>query len=144
MKLYNECYLFLLILIVNYFFSRNPPVAPRTSQIQYKPGNSDDLKSIYELIDCCVLLYCTVAHKYVMLVADLRDNLAKLPECFKDLKSTEPSEQSCARFSFDDTNVTPANFTENMKATFYKVCILLEPNFGFTKIPFFLFRVVHC
>lgn len=43
--------------------------------------------SICELLDCCVIFYYSVAHKYVVMIADLRDNISHLSDILLETKT---------------------------------------------------------
>lgn len=50
------------------------------------PGNIDNHKSICEIIDCSILFYQSVAYKYVVMIADLRDNISNLSNILIETK----------------------------------------------------------
>uniref|UniRef100_A0A8D8BCF2 E3 ubiquitin-protein ligase RNF123 n=1 Tax=Culex pipiens TaxID=7175 RepID=A0A8D8BCF2_CULPI len=50
-------------------------------------GNVDARMSICELLDCCVIFYYSVAHKYVVMIADLRDNISHLSDILLETKT---------------------------------------------------------
>jgi Kip1 ubiquitination-promoting complex protein 1 len=49
-------------------------------------GNIDNHKSICELVDCCIMFYYSVAYKYVVMIADLRDNISHLSNILIETK----------------------------------------------------------
>lgn len=49
-------------------------------------GNSDNHKSVCEIIDCCIMFYHSVAYKYVVMIADLRDNITHLSNILIETK----------------------------------------------------------
>lgn len=50
------------------------------------PGNINNHFSICEIIDCSVLFYLNVAYKYVLMIADLRDNISHLSNILLESK----------------------------------------------------------
>ncbi|XP_065083539.1 E3 ubiquitin-protein ligase RNF123 isoform X2 [Ochlerotatus camptorhynchus] len=50
-------------------------------------GNMDEQQSICELLDCAVIFYYSVAHKYVIMIADLRDNICHLSDILLETKT---------------------------------------------------------
>ncbi|XP_053673835.1 E3 ubiquitin-protein ligase RNF123 [Anopheles nili] len=50
-------------------------------------GPLDSYRTVCELIDCCVIFYNAVAHKYVVMIADLRDNITHLSDILIETKS---------------------------------------------------------
>lgn len=48
------------------------------NDVPVSPGNLEENKSICEIIDCCIMFYHSVAYKYVVMIADLRDNISHL------------------------------------------------------------------
>ncbi|KXJ75047.1 hypothetical protein RP20_CCG012419 [Aedes albopictus] len=52
-----------------------------------KAGNMDERQSICELLDCAVIFYYSVAHKYVVMIADLRDNICHLSDILLETKT---------------------------------------------------------
>lgn len=48
------------------------------NDVPVSPGNLEQHKSICEIIDCCIMFYHSVAYKYVVMIADLRDNISHL------------------------------------------------------------------
>lgn len=119
---------------------------PANKQLPMKipNGNIDDLKSFYEIIDTCLILYIATAHKYIMMVAELRDCIANLSERLEhddDYMATESSESFVA-ITLDDNGATQ-NLSQNVKRNFYTVSF---ENSGLYRspcyIPFF-FRIVQ-
>lgn len=51
------------------------------------PGNIDSNKSICEIIDCSIMFYHSVAYKYVVMIADLRDNISHLSNILVETKN---------------------------------------------------------
>ncbi|KAL7041272.1 hypothetical protein ACKWTF_000697 [Chironomus riparius] len=51
------------------------------------PGNIDNHKSICEIIDCTIMFYQSVAYKYVVMIADLRDNISHLSNILMETKN---------------------------------------------------------
>lgn len=51
------------------------------------PGNVDNHKSICEIIDCSIMFYHSVAYKYVVMIADLRDNISHLSNILLETKN---------------------------------------------------------
>ena len=51
------------------------------------PGNVDNHKSICEIIDCCIMFYTSCAVKYVVMIADLRDNISHLSNILRETKN---------------------------------------------------------
>lgn len=51
------------------------------------PGNIDNHKSICEIIDCSIMFYHNVAYKYVLMIADLRDNISHLSNILIETKN---------------------------------------------------------
>lgn len=49
-------------------------------------GNIDNHKSISEIIDCSIMFYHSVAYKYVVMIADLRDNISHLSNILIETK----------------------------------------------------------
>lgn len=49
-------------------------------------GNLENHKSICEIIDCCIMFYHSVAYKYVVMIADLRDNITHLSNILIETK----------------------------------------------------------
>lgn len=49
-------------------------------------GNIDNHKSICEIIDCSIMFYHSVAYKYVVMIADLRDNISHLSNILIETK----------------------------------------------------------
>ncbi|XP_055613929.1 E3 ubiquitin-protein ligase RNF123 [Uranotaenia lowii] len=47
----------------------------------------DDRLSICDLLDCAVTFYFSVAHKYVVMIADLRDNISHLSDILLETKT---------------------------------------------------------
>lgn len=58
--------------------SFDPPISP---------GNVDNHKSICEIIDCSIMFYHSVAYKYVVMIADLRDNISHLSNILLETKN---------------------------------------------------------
>ncbi|XP_058453045.1 E3 ubiquitin-protein ligase RNF123 isoform X2 [Malaya genurostris] len=50
-------------------------------------GNMDVRLSICDLLDCSVIFYYAVAHKYVIMIADLRDNISHLSDILVETKT---------------------------------------------------------
>lgn len=50
-------------------------------------GNLESHKSICEIIDCCIMFYHSVAYKYVVMIADLRDNISHLSNILTETKN---------------------------------------------------------
>ncbi|XP_062548443.1 E3 ubiquitin-protein ligase RNF123 [Armigeres subalbatus] len=50
-------------------------------------GHMDEAQSICELLDCAVIFYYSVAHKYVVMIADLRDNICHLSDILLETKT---------------------------------------------------------
>ncbi|XP_040165618.1 E3 ubiquitin-protein ligase RNF123 isoform X2 [Anopheles arabiensis] len=50
-------------------------------------GQLDPYRAVCELLDCCVIFYNAVAHKYVVMIADLRDNITHLSDILLETKS---------------------------------------------------------
>ncbi|XP_058814876.1 E3 ubiquitin-protein ligase RNF123 [Topomyia yanbarensis] len=50
-------------------------------------GNMDVRLSICDLLDCSVIFYYAVAHKYVIMIADLRDNICHLSDILVETKT---------------------------------------------------------
>uniref|UniRef100_A0A182Q7E1 RING-type E3 ubiquitin transferase n=1 Tax=Anopheles farauti TaxID=69004 RepID=A0A182Q7E1_9DIPT len=50
-------------------------------------GPLDPYRAVCELLDCCVIFYNAVAHKYVVMIADLRDNITHLSDILLETKS---------------------------------------------------------
>jgi Kip1 ubiquitination-promoting complex protein 1 len=51
------------------------------------PGNVDHHKSICEIIDCCIMFFQSVSYKYVVMIADLRDNISHLSNILIETKN---------------------------------------------------------
>lgn len=51
------------------------------------PGNIDRHKSICEIVDCSIMFYHSVAYKYVVMIADLRDNISHLSNILIETKN---------------------------------------------------------
>lgn len=49
-------------------------------------GNLDNHNSICEIIDCSIMFYHSVAYKYVVMIADLRDNISHLSNILIETK----------------------------------------------------------
>lgn len=49
-------------------------------------GNVENHKSICEIIDCSIMFYHSVAYKYVVMIADLRDNISHLSNILIETK----------------------------------------------------------
>lgn len=49
-------------------------------------GNVDNHKSLCEIIDCSIMFYHSVAYKYVVMIADLRDNISHLSNILIETK----------------------------------------------------------
>lgn len=49
-------------------------------------GNVENHKSICEIIDCSIMFYHSVAYKYVVMIADLRDNISHLSNILTETK----------------------------------------------------------
>ncbi|XP_055546728.1 E3 ubiquitin-protein ligase RNF123 [Wyeomyia smithii] len=49
--------------------------------------NLDNRMSICDLLDCAVIFYYSVAHKYVVMIADLRDNISHLSDILLETKT---------------------------------------------------------
>jgi Kip1 ubiquitination-promoting complex protein 1 len=49
-------------------------------------GNVETHKSICEIIDCSIMFYHSVAYKYVVMIADLRDNITHLSNILTETK----------------------------------------------------------
>lgn len=49
-------------------------------------GTIDVIKSLNELLDCAIIYYYAIAHKYVVMIADLRDNIALLSDILHETK----------------------------------------------------------
>ncbi|KFB45879.1 AGAP009295-PA-like protein [Anopheles sinensis] len=50
-------------------------------------GPMDSYRAVCELLDCCVVFYNAIAHKYVVMIADLRDNISHLSDILLETKS---------------------------------------------------------
>uniref|UniRef100_A0A182JMG6 RING-type E3 ubiquitin transferase n=1 Tax=Anopheles atroparvus TaxID=41427 RepID=A0A182JMG6_ANOAO len=50
-------------------------------------GPLDPYRAVCELLDCCVIFYNAIAHKYVIMIADLRDNISHLSDILLETKS---------------------------------------------------------
>lgn len=50
-------------------------------------GNLESHKSLCEIIDCCIMFYHSVAYKYVVMIADLRDNISHLSNILIETKN---------------------------------------------------------
>lgn len=50
------------------------------------PGNIDNHTSICEIVDCSIMFYHSVAYKYVVMIADLRDNISHLSNILIETK----------------------------------------------------------
>lgn len=102
--------------------------ATEAKYIPVKPGELDQRKSICQLLDCSVLFYYAVAHKYIVMVsaltlrcgkdrrilslfinlqiADLRDNIAHLSNILIETKSNcEEIERNIKDLKQADPNV---------------------------------------
>lgn len=55
--------------------------------IAVPPGNIDHHKSICEIVDCSIMFYHSVAYKYVVMIADLRDNISHLSNILIETKN---------------------------------------------------------
>lgn len=55
-------------------------------EVPISPGNIDNHKSICEIIDCAIMFFQTVAYKYVVMIADLRDNISHLSNILMETK----------------------------------------------------------
>ncbi|KAJ6636383.1 E3 ubiquitin-protein ligase, partial [Pseudolycoriella hygida] len=63
-------------------------------------GKIDDHQSISEILDSCVLYYYAVAHKYITMIADLRENISVLSDVLTATKtSLEDIKASIERFN---------------------------------------------
>lgn len=51
-----------------------------------KTGNMDSYNSLNEMLDCSIFYYYSVAHKYIVMIADLRDNIAMLSSILLETK----------------------------------------------------------
>lgn len=51
------------------------------------PGNVDNHKSICEIIDCAIMFFQSVSYKYVVMIADLRDNISHLSNILIETKN---------------------------------------------------------
>lgn len=49
-------------------------------------GNLENHKSICEIVDCAIIFYQSVAYKYVVMIADLRDNITHLSNILIETK----------------------------------------------------------
>lgn len=58
-----------------------------TNEIPISPGNVDNHKSICEIIDCAIMFFQSVSYKYVVMIADLRDNIAHLSNILIETKN---------------------------------------------------------
>lgn len=56
------------------------------SHTKTEPGNMDPYNSLNEMLDCAVFYYFMVAHKYIVMIADLRDNIALLSNILLETK----------------------------------------------------------
>lgn len=88
-------------------FMANGNSLPRPADPPIKPGNIDAYESLTNLLDCCILYYYAVAHKYVIMVnfpflsliekrnyvsiilqiSDLRDSIGILSDILCESKS---------------------------------------------------------
>ncbi|XP_035776187.1 E3 ubiquitin-protein ligase RNF123-like [Anopheles albimanus] len=50
-------------------------------------GPIESYRTVCELLDCCVVFYHAVAHKYVVMIADLRDNITHLSDILLETKT---------------------------------------------------------
>lgn len=55
--------------------------------VPISPGNIDNHKSICEIIDCSIMFFHSVAYKYVVMIADLRDNISHLSNILLETKN---------------------------------------------------------
>lgn len=62
----------------------------KIAEAPVKPGEVNAQDSLKNLLDCCILYYYAVAHKYIIMVGDLH--------CFNDEKSTYLSIFVCFLF----------------------------------------------
>lgn len=53
-----------------------------------KPGSVSACESLTNLLDCCILYYYAVSHKYIIMIADLRDSIGTLSEILYETKLT--------------------------------------------------------
>lgn len=53
---------------LNALSSGDQPTIPTDFDIQTKPGNMNAGESLTYLLDCCILYYYAVAHKYTIMV----------------------------------------------------------------------------
>lgn len=49
-------------------------------------GNLENYKSICEIVDCAIIFYQNIAYKYVVMIADLRDNISHLSNILIETK----------------------------------------------------------
>lgn len=69
-----------------YSLVRNALNDQQNHEIPVSSGNVDNHKSICEIIDCSIMFYHSVAYKYVVMIADLRDNIAHLSNILLETK----------------------------------------------------------
>lgn len=73
-------------------------------QFEIQPGSVEEYHSLTNILDCCILYYYAVAHKYIIMVADLRDSIGILSEILKETRLThEDVRKSIAVMSKDST-----------------------------------------
>lgn len=54
--------------------------------VPVESGNVDNHKSLCEIIDCSIMFYHSIAYKYVVMIADLRDNISHLSNILIETK----------------------------------------------------------
>lgn len=52
-----------------------------------RAGSIDAYQSLNEMLDCSIFYYYSVAHKYIVMIADLRDNIAMLSNILLETKT---------------------------------------------------------
>lgn len=65
----------------------NEQQSSTSNEVPILPGNVDNHKSICEIIDCAIMFFQSVSYKYVVMIADLRDNISHLSNILIETKN---------------------------------------------------------
>jgi Kip1 ubiquitination-promoting complex protein 1 len=115
----------------------------RQNDVPVTSGNLENYKSISEIIDCAIIFYQNIAYKYVVMIADLRDNISHLSNILIEtkhcrdevLKNLEEFKNSIEGFSSSTDDVMKElseRFLERKNIFAVSFLIFLHSHFNFS------------
>lgn len=129
--------------------NNNDPIARPSIPISH--GNLEHYKSIQEIVDCAIIFYQNIAYKYVVMIADLRDNISHLSNILIEtkhcrdevLKNLEEFKNSIEGFSSSTDDILrelSERFLERknifaVSKTYFK-CMKVQLNFSYQLFNF--------